>query len=156
VVPLVGTVRSVIGRFRLEATGGGGYRAVLDDFDLSEHIDGVSLGVGPAHQPGNTLPRVVVNVIGLPDVDLPEANVIVSDDTADALTALGWSPPSEQVAPFKTVEQLAADQCGALDDQPEHPDTMVCLRLPGHAGWHSGLRRDGAPGAGSWSPGDDT
>lgn len=71
------------------ARPGQGYRVEVDGQDIANHVAALNLDMGtpPA------LPRFTLTVVGLPDVDLPAADVVLTAAQAAVLERLGWTPP---------------------------------------------------------------
>ena len=66
-------------------------RVEVGGHNIAHHIDRVAFDVA-AHGE-NMLPRVVVQVVGLPEFDIPRADVVLTAAQAAVLERLGWTPP---------------------------------------------------------------
>jgi hypothetical protein len=75
----------------------GTYRLEIDGLDCANQVQAVTVKVGAEGFRGNDFAEVVLVLAGIhqPDMDLPDADVRVDDDTAALLVRLGWTPPKE-------------------------------------------------------------
>lgn len=68
------------------------HTCVVDGVDLSKGLRGVQLTLAGGELPTLTIDPLIFNLDG---ADLESARVVVADNAAQALVALGWTPPEE-------------------------------------------------------------
>jgi hypothetical protein len=68
------------------------HKLVVDGIDLSRGLRGAQLSLAAGELPTLTVDPIIYNLDG---ADLGTARVVVTDQAAKALVALGWTPPEE-------------------------------------------------------------
>jgi hypothetical protein len=68
------------------------HTCIVDGVDLSKGLHGVQLTLTSGEFPTLTIDPLIFNLDG---ADLESARVVVADNAAQALVALGWTPPEE-------------------------------------------------------------
>jgi len=78
---------------------------IVDGIDLSRGMRSAQLTLASGMMPTLVLDPIIFNLDG---TDLGDARVVVADQAAAALVALGWAPPAEQ--PVEVSAERKRDQ----------------------------------------------
>lgn len=97
----------MIGKVRIET--GETNRLELDGVDISNSVMGFTVQFDVDH-----LPRVSLDMLGDPDIDLAFAEVLVAERCHDLLMKLGWTPPAVSSTPPFPAEVGRDDILGVL------------------------------------------
>lgn len=68
------------------------HTCIVDGVDLSKGLRGAQLTLASGELPTLTVDPIIFNLDG---ADLERARVVVNEQAAKALVALGWTPPEE-------------------------------------------------------------
>jgi hypothetical protein len=73
-----------------------GHRVLLDGTDIANSINGLTITMRAGLPASVELSLPIIDVTEIQDA---EARILIPDTTRDTLTALGWTPPADELAP---------------------------------------------------------